>query len=100
MLLVVIPAAIVGYALAGVIGLAAGAGAVLCIWFLGRMLAPPNEGQTFQEFRTRSSEIYRAQHEALRERRQRTRFGLVRTVGFRSPRSGLDRRQPRPESRC
>ena len=47
MLLVVIPAAIVGYALAGLIGLAAGAGAVLCIWFLGRMLAPPNEGQTF-----------------------------------------------------
>ena len=75
MLLVVIPAAIVGYALAGVIGLAAGAGAVLCIWFLGRMLAPPNEGQTFQEFRTRGSEIYRAQHEALRERRHRTASG-------------------------
>jgi len=75
MLLVVIPAAIIGYALAGVIGLAAGAGAVLCIWFLGRMLAPPNEGQTFQEFRTRSSEIYRAQHEALRERRHRTASG-------------------------
>jgi hypothetical protein len=75
MLLVVIPAAIVGYALAGVIGLAAGAGAVLCVWFLGRMLAPPNDGQTFQEFRTRSSEIYRAQQEALRERRQRTASG-------------------------
>ena len=42
-----------------------------CIWFLGRMLAPPKEGQTFQEFRPRSN-IYRAQHEALRERRRRT----------------------------
>ena len=64
-------AAIVGYALAGLIGLAAGAGAVLCIWFLGRMLAPPKEDQTFQEFGS-SSDIYRAQHEALRERRRRT----------------------------
>ena len=75
-MLLVIPAAIVvaivGYAFAGPIGLAAGAGAVLCIWFLGRMLAPPNEDQSFQEFRKRSSEIYRAQHEALRERRHRT----------------------------
>ncbi len=75
MLLVVIPAAILGYALAGPIGLAAGAGAILVLWFLGRMLAPPNEGQTFQEFRTRGSEIYRAQHEALRERRQRSASG-------------------------
>jgi hypothetical protein len=75
MLLIVLPAAIVGYALAGLIGLAAGAGAVLCLWFLGRMLAAPSEGQTFQEFRTRSSEIYRARHEALRERRQRSASG-------------------------
>ena len=78
-MLLVIPvatvAAFVGYALASVLGLAAGAGAVLCIWFLGRMLAPPNEDQTFQEFRKRSSEIYRAQHEALRERRQRSASG-------------------------
>jgi hypothetical protein len=74
-MLLVIPAAIVGFALAGVIGLAAGAGAVLCVWFLGRMMAPPNEGESFHEFRMRSSEIYRAQHEALRERRQKTASG-------------------------
>jgi hypothetical protein len=39
------------------------------------MLAAPNEGQTFQEFRTRGSQIYRARHEALRERRHRTASG-------------------------
>jgi hypothetical protein len=77
-MLLLIVAAFVGYAgyvVASVIGLAAGAGAVLCLWMLRGLMTSPNEGQTFHDFRMRSSEIYRTQHEALRERRQKAASG-------------------------
>ena len=82
MLLVVIPAAIVGFALAGLIGLAAGAGAVLCIWFLGRMLAPPNEGQTFQEFRNAQQRDLPRPARGTSRAAPEDGIGPVRTVGF------------------
>ena len=66
----VVVVAVIGYAIAGMPGLVVGAGAIMGLGVLSHLATPPEKRETFHQFQMRTNEMYRAEHQAVQDRRR------------------------------